>query len=138
MGMISAMKNARLGVAAIALLRAIGSSALAGFQAPPYRGSQFGDLLARPKLARDGLRVFRADHSRQIRGTFNASFCSECHFLPTLDDGITRPPERIVGSLQALIACTSQIGIQLIDCITRRNLKADNYATAEIAAAIPS
>lgn len=46
-----------------------------------YRGARYGDAIAGTNAA-EGLRAFARDHAREIRGTFNASNCAECHALP--------------------------------------------------------
>ena len=48
-----------------------------------YRGAHFGDAIA-ARHTDAGLRAFKADRARQIRGAFNASNCAECHALPAL------------------------------------------------------
>jgi CxxC motif-containing protein (DUF1111 family) len=46
-----------------------------------YRAGHYGDTIAATN-ADAGLRAFNRDRARQIRGTFNASNCAECHALP--------------------------------------------------------
>ncbi|MBV8367897.1 MAG: hypothetical protein JO036_03020 [Candidatus Eremiobacteraeota bacterium] len=76
--------SARACVAAAALIMlALGSEALQNRDASGYRGARFGEVLGNDELARAGALAFSADRRAQIRGAFNASFCSECHFLPT-------------------------------------------------------
>ncbi len=66
-------------IAAAAVLAAAACSAQPG----GYRAERFGDSIAGVN-ATAGLRAFQRDHAREIRGTFNASNCAECHALPAI------------------------------------------------------
>lgn len=69
--------------AIVAAVVAVSAAAACGAGAGGYRAEHFGDPIAGMNDTA-GLRAFRRDHAREIRGVFNASNCAECHALPAI------------------------------------------------------